>query len=213
MYIVYIRVVQNRQSSFIRTSWMVNDKGVKGKDVTDPYVIQQTSNLISRYYSALNQINTSNWTASEVVAYLTTSAEDMSFSDYARKHIEKLIKRGQERTSRNYKWALNHMERFAHTDNIMLSRLKSLIWIETRDKTTFNRQNFPFICLLIEKISYLCTTIYILIEKNGKEYFATERTGNRNGDLRQKRVGTQNGNVKRRDTPKDCPQGIYDYYG
>lgn len=31
MYIVYIRVVQNRQSSFIRTSWMVNDKGVEGK--------------------------------------------------------------------------------------------------------------------------------------------------------------------------------------
>ncbi len=70
MYIVYIRVVHNRQSSFIRTSWMVNDKGIKGKDVIDPYVIQQTSNLISRYYSALNQINTSNWTASEVVAYL-----------------------------------------------------------------------------------------------------------------------------------------------
>ena len=116
MYIVYIRVVHNRQSSFIRTSWMVNDKGIKGKDVIDPYVIQQTSNLISRYYSALNQINTSNWTASEVVAYLTTSAEDMSFSDYARKHIEKLIKRGQERTSRNYKWALSflphHMEAF-----------------------------------------------------------------------------------------------------
>jgi len=113
---------------------MVNDKGIKGKDVIDPYVIQQTSNLISRYYSALNQINTSNWTASEVVAYLTTSAEDMSFSDYARKHIEKLIKRGQERTSRNYKWALNHMERFAHTDNIMFSRLTSSFlnrWIES----------------------------------------------------------------------------------
>ena len=50
MYIVYIRVVHNRQSSFIRTSWMVSDKGVKGKDVIDPYVIQQTSNLISRYH-------------------------------------------------------------------------------------------------------------------------------------------------------------------
>jgi hypothetical protein len=32
MYIVYIRVVHNRQSSFIRTSWLVNDKGIKGKD-------------------------------------------------------------------------------------------------------------------------------------------------------------------------------------
>ena len=49
MYIVYIRVVQNRQSSFIRTSWMVNDKGVKGKEVTDPFVMQQVSNLISSY--------------------------------------------------------------------------------------------------------------------------------------------------------------------
>ena len=37
MYIVYIRVVHNRQSSFIRTSWMVNDKGIKGKDVIDPF--------------------------------------------------------------------------------------------------------------------------------------------------------------------------------
>ena len=91
MYIVYIRVVQNRQSSFIRTSWMVNDKGVKGKEVTDPFVMQQVSNLISSYYSMLNKIDSSSWTASEVVAYLTTSTEDMSFSDYARNHIEKLI--------------------------------------------------------------------------------------------------------------------------
>ena len=81
MYIVYIRVVQNRQSSFIRTSWMVNDKGVKGKEVTDPFVMQQVSNLISSYYSMLNKIDSSSWTASEVVAYLTTSTEDMSFSD------------------------------------------------------------------------------------------------------------------------------------
>ena len=60
MYIVYIRVVQNRQSSFIRTSWMVNDKGVKGKEVTDPFVMQQVSNLISSYYSMLNKIDSSN---------------------------------------------------------------------------------------------------------------------------------------------------------
>ena len=54
MYIVYIRVVHNRQSSFIRTAWMVNDKGIKSKDIIDPFVIQQTSNLISCYYNKLN---------------------------------------------------------------------------------------------------------------------------------------------------------------
>ena len=65
----------------------------------------------------------SSWKYFMSYKYLTISTEDMSFSDYARKHIEKLIKRGLERTSRNYKWVLNHMERFAHTDNIMFSRL------------------------------------------------------------------------------------------
>ena len=94
MYIVYIRVVHNRQSSFIRTAWMVNDKGLKGKDIIDPFVIQQTSNLISCYYNKLNQLDSSNWTISEVVTYLTTSKENLSFSDYAREHIVKLIKTG-----------------------------------------------------------------------------------------------------------------------
>lgn len=144
MYIVYIRVVHNRQSSFIRTSWMVNDKGIKGKDVIDPFVIQQTSNLISRYYQILNQIDCSSWTASEVVSYLTTSTEDLSFSDYARNHIKKLISRGQERTSRNYKWALNHLERFAETDNIMFSRMTSAFlnrWIESLSETNRSEQH------------------------------------------------------------------------
>ena len=149
MYIVYIRVVQNRQSSFIRTSWMVNDKGVKGKEVTDPFVMQQVSNLISSYYSMLNKIDSSSWTASEVVAYLTTSTEDMSFSDYARNHIEKLIRRGQERTSRNYKWALNHMERFAETDNIMFSRMTSAFlnrWIASLSETNRCKEQYP-VCI------------------------------------------------------------------
>lgn len=149
MYIVYIRVVHNRQSSFIRTAWMVNDKGLKGKDIIDPFVIQQTSNLISCYYNKLNQLDSSNWTISEVVTYLTTSKENLSFSDYAREHIVKLIKRGQERTSRNYKWALNHMERFAHTDNILFSNLTSAFlnrWIDSLSGTNRCKEQYP-VCI------------------------------------------------------------------
>ncbi|MBQ5972161.1 MAG: site-specific integrase [Prevotella sp.] len=128
---------------------MVNDKGVRGKEVIDPFVIQQTSILISRYYNVLNQIDTSSWTASEVVAYLTTSTEDMSFSDYARKHIEKMKARGQARTARNYKWAIQHMERFAETDNIMFSRLTSAFlnrWIENLALTNRCKEQYP-VCM------------------------------------------------------------------
>ena len=151
MYNVYIRITQNRQFAYVRTSWMVNDKGLSDdkKDIIDPFVIQQTSILIEKFYNMLNQVDASTWSANEVLTYVTDYGKDLSFSDYARAHIEKLIKRGQERTSRNYKWSLQHMERFAGTDNIMFSRLTSAFlnrWIESLSTTTRSKEQYP-VCM------------------------------------------------------------------
>ena len=51
MYVVYIRVTQNRKSKYIRTSWVVGDDGLsRGKhDIIDPFVAEQTTKIISRY--------------------------------------------------------------------------------------------------------------------------------------------------------------------
>ena len=107
-YPVYIRFTQVKQISYVKTSWVVNDKGVnEKKEITDPFVIQQTSLLIESYYSMLNQVDTTNWSVSEIVKYVTEFSADISFSEYARKHIWKLIESGHERTSRNYKWGCN----------------------------------------------------------------------------------------------------------
>lgn len=151
MYIVYIRVLHNRQTAYVRTSWMVDSAGIspKSKEVTDPYILQQASTLISRYYDMLNRVDISDRTAYEVVTYLTKVTEDLSFSDYVRKHIEKMIARGQERTSRNYKWALNHLERFAESDNIMFSRFTPAFinrWIETLMTTNRCKEQYP-VCM------------------------------------------------------------------
>lgn len=151
MYIVSIRVLHNRQTAYVRTSWMVDSGGVspKSKEVTDPYVLQQSTTLISRYYDMLNRVDISDWSASEVVSYLTKLAEDLSFSDYVRNHIEKMIARGQERTFRNYRWALNHLERFAESDNIMFSRLTPAFfnrWIETLMTTNRCKEQYP-VCM------------------------------------------------------------------
>ena len=64
MYVVYIRFAHNRKVSYLRTSWMVNDKGLSRnkKDILDPFVIQQTSKLIDQYYNTLNRIDTQDWT-------------------------------------------------------------------------------------------------------------------------------------------------------
>lgn len=69
MYKVYIRFTHNRQFSYMRTSWMVNEKGLSDdkKDIIDPFVIQQTSILIEECYNKLNQVDTSKWSAKEVL--------------------------------------------------------------------------------------------------------------------------------------------------
>ena len=151
IYPVYIRFTKKNQVSYVKTSWVVNERGLTAdkKDIKDPFVIQQTSILIENYYRQLNQIDTSNWSVSEIVKYVTEFNNDISFSDYTREHIAKLIKRGQERTSRNYKWALQHMERFAETDNIMFSRLTSSFlnrWIESLSVTNRCKEQYP-VCM------------------------------------------------------------------
>ena len=125
MYVVYIRVTQNRKSQYIRTSWIVDDMGLSKdkQDVIDPFVAEQTSKVIARYYSILNRIDTQNWTVKEIVDYIQKGKDGISFSMYARKHIEKMKARGQERTSRDYKWALYSLEKYAGNNEVMFSQL------------------------------------------------------------------------------------------
>ena len=65
LYPVYIRFTKSNQVSYVKTSWVVNEKGLKNKkEITDPFVLHQTSMLIDGYYSQLNLIDTSKWTKS-----------------------------------------------------------------------------------------------------------------------------------------------------
>ena len=62
LYPVYIRFTKKTQVSYIKTAWVVNEKGLGGKkEVIDPYVIQQTSSLIETYYRQLNLVDSSSW--------------------------------------------------------------------------------------------------------------------------------------------------------
>jgi hypothetical protein len=148
MYVVYIRFAHNRKISYLRTSWMVNDKGLSRnkKDIIDPFVIQQTSKLIDQYYNTLNRIDTQDRTVYEIVDYIQKGNDGISFSMYARKHIEKMKARGQERTSRDYKWALYSLEMFAGGDEIMFSQLTYSFlsrWIDSLSQTARSKKQIP----------------------------------------------------------------------
>ena len=160
MYVVYIRFAHNRKVSYLRTSWMVNDKGLSRnkKDILDPYVIQQTSKLIDQYYNTLNMIDTQDWTVKEIVDYIQKGKDGISFSMYARKHIEKMKARGQERTSRDYKWALYSLEKFAGGNEVMFSQLTYSFlsrWIYSLSQTARSKNKYPINIRQIHKAAML----------------------------------------------------------
>lgn len=149
-YPVYIRVTHNRSTLYIKTDKMVTGRDVtKNKDITNPVVMEYCTKIILEYYSKLNAADTRNWTVQMVVDYLLKGDEDISFSDYARKHADRLIDKGQARNARNYILALQHMERFFGTTQVMFSQLTSTNmtnWIKSMERTSRAKEMYP-VCM------------------------------------------------------------------
>ena len=147
---VYIRVTHRRTTQYIKTDKMVTRKELtKSNEIKDPFVLQFCTQRILEYNEKLNKVDIEHWTAKEVADFLTKGNEDMCFSDYARKHIDRMIDRGQQRNARNYELALQHMERFAGTTRIMFSHLTSNFvarWIQSLEQTHRAKEMYP-ICM------------------------------------------------------------------
>ena len=149
-YSVYIRVTHRRQTLFIKTDKMITKRELsRSGEITDAFVLQFCSQKILGYQERLNRHDISDWTGANMVELLTTQEEAMPFSDYARRHIDRLIDNGQERSAKNYKLALQHMERFFGTTQVKFSQLTSVNvrkWIESLNSTARAKEMYP-VCM------------------------------------------------------------------
>jgi integrase len=146
---VYIRVTHNRKIGYIKTDKMVNNKGIAGGEIVDPYVIRYCVDHIIEYTERLNKVDTAHWTVQEVMEYLNNIDEDISFSDYARKHRDKMINSGQERNAKNYRLAFQSLEEYAGSSDVKFSHLTSSFlnaWIGSLAKTKRAKEMYP-ICI------------------------------------------------------------------
>ncbi|WP_305384596.1 hypothetical protein [uncultured Duncaniella sp.] len=111
---VYIRVTHKSRHGYIKTDKKVWGKGInpKTKEIKAPFVIQQLSINVVDYMERLNKRNISSWTLKEVIAFLKSGDEEISFSDYCRKYIHSMQDAGQVRNARNYEMAINHFEKY-----------------------------------------------------------------------------------------------------
>ena len=89
---VYIRVTHRRVHGYIKTDKMITKKELsKSKEIKDPFVLNWCSERILEFNDRLNKKDISRWTVAEVVEYLKTGEDDICFSDYARRHIDRMV--------------------------------------------------------------------------------------------------------------------------
>jgi integrase len=147
-WLVYIRVTHNRKVAFIRTDKFVKSSGLERgtKNVKDPYVLRQTTQRITGWLEQLNKYDTHLWSVQDIVEFCRKGEEDVSFSQYARKHHDRMYNNGQERNARNYELAYQHLERFAGTTDVKFSQLTSTFvnqWIESLAGTKRAKEMYP----------------------------------------------------------------------
>ena len=148
---VYIRVTHRRESVFIKTDKMVDDKGIvkSTKDVKDPFVVKFCNLQITDYIELLNRVDTTNWSVQEIVKFLKEGSSDICFSDYARKYHDELYNNGHERNAKTYKLAYQSLERYTGTNKIMFSHLTSTLlngWIKSLSNTSRAKEQYP-VCM------------------------------------------------------------------
>lgn len=150
LYQVYVRVVHNTAPGYIKTDKLVKPENVTKKgEITDPYVNAYCAQLILEWADKLNRIDIRAWTVQQVIGFIKEGTTDMSFSEYARKHIDRMIDRGQVRNSQSYKLATENLERFMGTNKLTFSALTSKAigdWIESLGHTARAKEHYP-ICV------------------------------------------------------------------
>lgn len=146
-YPVYIRIVHRSRMGYIKTDKLVSDKQIlKSGEIKDAVVNDFCSREILRYTDMVNRKDISDYSVAELIEYLTRVEDNVCFSEYATLHINRMIKEGHERNAKNYRLAVNHLERYLGTTNVMFNHLTSAVlkrWIDSLGLTNRAKEMYP----------------------------------------------------------------------
>lgn len=132
---VFIRLTFNRSIGYIKTNKLVNNKGLDSSGaIIDQIVLKYCYKMIDMWVSMLNRTNYDAWTIKDIIDYINKADAEVSFTDYAMKHIYKIEAEGRMRTAKNYRLSLAHLQRYMGTTDFSFSKLTVNIltaWIDT----------------------------------------------------------------------------------
>lgn len=142
---VYIRISHNSATDYIRTNMTIHKSGVKKGKIVDFTVMANCAALIKSYISRLNELNVRSWTVKELRNFLVDLNEEISFSDYAIKYIEKMELDGRRRPAVNYRTVVRSIELFVgHKINFSdITQKVILAWMEQFRDTARAKRMYP----------------------------------------------------------------------
>jgi len=142
---VYVRISHKSNTGYIKTNMILHKSGIKKGEVIDHTILANCALKIKSYVDKINQTNIENWTIGELKEYLTSDLVNISFSDFARKFIEKMMVDGRRRPALNYNTALNSVESY-YGKKIFFSDITSREirrWIDSLSGTARAKQMYP----------------------------------------------------------------------
>lgn len=146
-YPVYIRIVHRSRMGYIKTDKLITDKQIlKSGEIKDAVVNEYCSREILKYTDMINRKDISDYSVTELIEYLTRVDDNVCFSEFATLYIDRMIREGHERNAKNYRLAVNHLERYLGTTRIMFSHLTSTVlkkWIDNLSQTNRAKEMYP----------------------------------------------------------------------
>ncbi len=153
LYPVYIRITHNRQIGYIKTDKCVDPRNIKKGEIIDPIILSHCSKEILRYNEALNSVDLSGLSVSDVILFLRKIDEDISFSGYARFFIRRMASEwGMVRNAKNYRLAIQSLECFMNNDNILFSNMSTKSvqgWINRLCRHTHRAKEMYPVCVRV----------------------------------------------------------------
>ncbi|MDR1356852.1 MAG: phage integrase SAM-like domain-containing protein [Tannerellaceae bacterium] len=157
-YPVYIRVSHKSNPGYIKTSFVVSDKGLKktytkdGKEkveVSDKLIVKECMNEIAGYVRRLNDINSRDMSVQEVIAYLTNEYGELSFTEFANEYVAGMIAHDREHSAVNYRMAVKRLHEHMNKGNILFSDITANVlreWIDGMMDSPRKRNLYP-VCI------------------------------------------------------------------
>lgn len=154
-YPVYIRISHKSDPAYLKTSFVVSERGLKktysksGKEkieVSDTRVLRECMNEISGYVRRLNEVDNDKMTVQEVVQYLTTGETEVSFTQFAEEYVTDMKNKGRDKSSTNYIMSVKRLYEYIGKENILFSDLSVQIltgWIESMSDSPRKRNLYP----------------------------------------------------------------------